>query len=161
MCLGLLVIRALMRRAWALGSPAQCLHLDTPLPEKQNAKEIVWDQKQLHACAVRANSGQQLQRNPKSHLPPSRSLEQMQGVRNKSSILSMPPGHNTTYGVGKTSKPPLRPNLWTPPYPHPMQGTSLPHLREQGSNGICCLFLLLPAVAEVPKEPCPNFLSGL
>lgn len=41
MCLGLLVIRALMRRAWALGSPAQCLHLDTPLPEKQNAKEIV------------------------------------------------------------------------------------------------------------------------
>ena len=85
----------------------------------------------------------------------------MYSVRNKSGILSMLPGHNTTYAVGKTLKPPLRPNLWTPAYPHPMQGTSLPYLRDQGSNGTCCLFLLLPAVAEVPKEPCLNFLSDL
>lgn len=161
MCLGLLVIHVVMTQAWVLGSWAQGLHLDTPLPKKQNAKEIVWDQKQLHACAVRANSGQKVQRDQKRHLPLSRSLQQMQGVRSKSRILSMPPGHNTTYGVGKTRKPPLQLNRWTSPNPHPMQGTSLPHLREQGSNGTRCLFLLLPAIAKVPKEPGLNFLSGL
>ena len=41
MCLGLLVVRVLMSQAWALGSWAQGLHLDTLLPKKQNAKEIV------------------------------------------------------------------------------------------------------------------------
>ena len=41
MCLGLLVVRVLMSQAQALGSWAQGLHLETPLPKKQNAKEIV------------------------------------------------------------------------------------------------------------------------
>lgn len=65
MCLGLLVIHILMRQVCALGSSAQCLHLDTPLLETPNAKEIVWGQKQLRARAVRANSGQKLQRGGK------------------------------------------------------------------------------------------------
>ena len=46
--------------------------------------------------------------------------EQKQGVGSKSRVLSMPPALNTTRGVGKTPKPPLWPNAWTHPYPHPI-----------------------------------------
>ena len=42
------------------------------------------------------------------------------GVGNKSRVLRMPPAHTTTKGVGKSPKPPLRPDPWTHPYPHPI-----------------------------------------
>ena len=62
-----------------------------------------------------------IQRDQKTQLPLLKSLEQKQGVRRKSRVLRMPPAHTTTTrGVGKTPKPPLQPNPWTHPYPHPM-----------------------------------------
>ena len=61
--------------------------------------------------------------------------------------------------VGKTPKPPLRPDPWTHPYPHPIQGTSLPP--QGASKGICCLFSQPPASVGTPIKPCLNFLSGL
>jgi len=56
-------------------------------------------------------------------------------------VLHKPPAHTTTYGVDKTPKPPLWPDGWTHPYPHPTQETGLPFpsLREQAIKGACCL----------------------
>ena len=42
------------------------------------------------------------------------------GGQEKSRVLLMPPAHNTTKGVGRPPKPPLRPDPWTHPYPHPI-----------------------------------------
>ena len=53
-----------------------------------------------------------------TQLPLLKSQEQMQGVGSKSRVLSMPPAHNTTGGVGKRPKPRLGPNSRTHPYPH-------------------------------------------
>lgn len=38
----------------------------------------------------------------------------------------MSPKHSTTRGAGKPPKPPLWPDPWTCPYPHPVKGTSSP-----------------------------------
>ena len=73
----------------------------------------------------------------------------------------MPSAHNTTWGVSKTPKPPLWPDSWTHPYPHRVEGTSLPPLREPASKGNCYLFSLPPGAAGAPVKPCLNFLSGL
>ena len=51
-------------------------------------------------------------------LPLLKSQEQKQGVRSKTRVLRMLPALNTTRGVGRPPKPPLRPNPWTYPYPH-------------------------------------------
>ena len=56
----------------------------------------------------------------------------------------MPPAHNTE-GVGKTPKPPLRPDPWTHPYPQPpLQGK---------------LFVLAPpCCSRDPNKALPEFL---
>ena len=60
-----------------------------------------------------------IQKDPK--LPLLRSWEQKQGTAHK---------HNTTKGVGKPPQPPLLPEPWTFPYPHPI-GSSSPYLGSE------------------------------
>ena len=55
-----------------------------------------------------------------NQLPLLKSQEQKQGVRSRSRILHMPPAHNTTKGVVKSPRPPLQPDPWIRPYPHPI-----------------------------------------
>ena len=80
-------------------------------------------------------------------------------ARKKSRVLRMPPAHNTTKGVGKTPKPPLWPDPWTHPYPHPISGTSSPApLREQASKETCYLFLLPPCCSRDSNKALPEFV---
>ena len=113
MCLGLLVVRVLTSQAWALGSWAQGLHLDTLLPKKQNAKEIVGTKNNCRHVQL----GQ-----PATFEEPGANVgcqEQKQGTEHA------PWTQHHLLG-GQTRKPPLQLNRWTSPDPHPMQGTSFP-----------------------------------
>ena len=53
---------------------------------------------------------------PKTKLPLLKSQEQTRACRL--------PAHHVTKGVGEPPKPPLGPNPWTCPYPHPIEGAS-------------------------------------
>ena len=67
--------------------------------------------------------------------------------------------HTTTWGVGKTPQPRPRPDPWTQPYPHPVQGASLPP--AQGLTETCYLFSLSHAAVGPPIKLRLSFLSGL
>ena len=65
---------------------------------------------------------------------------------------------NTTWRMGKTPKPPLQPDPWAYPCPHPI--ISIPPTWGV-SKGTSYLFLLPPVAAGVPVKPDLSFLSGL
>ena len=79
----------------------------------------------------------------------------------KAGYCACPPVLNTTKGAGTLPKPPLQPNLWTHPYSHSTEGTSLLLLNGRVSEGTCCVFLLPSSAAGAPVKLCLTFLSSL
>ena len=70
----------------------------------------------------------------------------------------MSPKHSTTRGAGKPPKPPLWPDPWACPYPHPVKGTSSPPTLGSTRE---TLFSPPPAASGGPVKPGRKFLSVL
>ena len=82
-----------------------------------------------------------------------KSLEAKQGSEQKHG----PCTHHHLRGA-QTPQPPLRPNSWAHPYPHPIETASSP-FGKQASKGSCCLFSpRLHAATGAPLKSCLNFL---
>ena len=62
-----------------------------------------------------------------------------QNVGSEERVLHMSPALITTEGVSKPPKPPL----WTDPWTHLIQGTSMPPLREQAKETVTVFCSLL------------------
>ena len=106
-----------LRQAWDLGPFAECLHLDKRLPKQQrNYKGL----KITVQSAVGENYGLKEAKRPKTQLPLLQSWEQEKGCQEQKQGLHMPSAHKITKGVGRPPKPPLQPDPWTCPYPHPI-----------------------------------------
>ena len=110
----------------------------------------------ITACMAGANSEQKTkkntQKNPNCLFWRARSKNEVLGAK-ESRVPRMPLALNTTRGVGKTPKPPLWPDAWTHPYPHPISETSSP--APSGSEQAP------PAATEAPVKLRLTFLTGI
>ena len=105
-----------------------------------------------------------VQKDQKSQLPLLRIRAQKQGVRSKSRVLRMPAALNTTKGVGRPPKLPLRPDPWTHPLPSPhIRNQFTPHTphppsgREQAREPVGCS--RSPRCSRGPSKALPEFLA--
>ena len=97
-----------------------------------------------------------IQKDQKSPTANSEEPGEKQGPGSKSRVLHMHPAHTTTKGVGKPPKPPLWPDLWTRPYPHPIEGSSSSSLGSKEGN---LLLVFTPSCCHrSPNKALPEFL---
>ena len=154
-----------LRPTWDAGLVLQCLLLDTPLLEQQNAKKLC-ETKNNCAWATRTNSGQMTE--TKNQQPLLMGTEQKQGAahalctRHHRGSGGLPahlqpatctrPLHTAPPRGGRTTCPPPPGRLHTSSLSP--EGASLP-------CSTCYQPLPSTAAAGAPVKPCLNFLAGI
>ena len=126
------------RRTWDARPVLQCLFLDTPLLEQQNAKKLC-ETKNNCAWATRTNSGQMVE--TKNQQPLLMGTEQKQGAAHALCTRHRrgaggPPAHLQPAACTRPPSPQKEPARPAPPV-----------------TGLCC--------PGAPVKPCLNFLAGI
>ena len=75
-------------------------------------------------------------------------------LRAKAKYLNMITAHSTSKWVGRPPKPPLWPDPWIGPYPHPTRGPNLLPLREEARVPVTCFHTFMLS----PNKSLPEFL---
>ena len=144
---------------WDLGPFAavlQCLHLDKPLLQQQNTKKLYGTKNN----SVHAQLGQilrkKIQKDSKTELPPLKSREQKQGIRNKSRVLCMPAACTPLEGWAEHLSRPSSPTPEYTPTLTPYKEPARPALGSEQGN---LLLVFTPSCdCRGPNKALPEFL---